>query len=58
MILGLNFLLCINGKTSDIKKNFIQICIFSCSKCILMTLFVKVFVSQGYMEAEIIVQTL
>ena len=39
MTLGLKFLLCINGKNFDFKKNSIQILsIFSCNKCVVMKL--------------------
>ena len=41
-------------KTFWFQKNFIQILwIFSCIKCILVRLWVKVFVSQGWVQAEI-----
>ena len=41
-------------KTFSFQENFIQILwIFSCNKCILLKLWVKVFVSQGWVQAEI-----
>ena len=41
-------------KTFWFQSNFIQILwIFSCNKCILVRLWVKVFVSQGWVQAEI-----
>ena len=50
----LEFLLCLNGTFFDLKRNFIQILwIFNCSKCILVRLRVKVFVSQDWVQAEI-----
>ena len=50
MTLGLKFLLCINGKIFDSKKTPFR--------CILVRLWVKVFVSQGWLQAEIAVPTL
>ena len=48
MTLGMK--LCLNG----FQKNFIQILwIFSCNKFILMRLWVKMFVSQEWVQAEI-----
>ena len=52
MTLGLK--LCLNG----FQKNFIQILwIFSCNICILVRLWVKVFVSQEWEQAEITVNS-
>ena len=49
----------INGKFFDFKKNSMQILwIVSCHKCIFARLWVKVFVSQGCVHAEITVHTL
>ena len=46
--------LCLNGKPFDFKKNLIQILwIFSSNKCILVRLWVKVLVSQGWVQVEI-----
>ena len=59
MTLGLKFLLCLNGKLSEFKKNSIQILwIFSCNTCILVRLWVKVFVLQGWVLEKIAVNTL
>ena len=45
---------CLNGKPFDFKKNLIQILwIFSSNKCILVRLWVKVLVSQGWVQVEI-----
>ena len=49
--------LCFNGKFFDFKK-FQILWIFSCNKCILLSLWVKVFVSQGWVHWEIAVHTL
>ena len=50
MTLGLK--LCLNG----FEKNFIKILwIFSCNKCILLRLWVKVFLSQEWVQAKITV---
>ena len=52
MTLGMK--LCLNG----FQKNFMQILwIFSCNKFILMRLWVKVFVSQEWVQAEITVNS-
>ena len=41
------------------QKSFMQILwIFSYNKCILVRLWVKVFVSQGWVQAEVTVDTL
>ena len=54
MTLGSKFLLWLNGKLFDFKKNLIQILwIFSYTKFILVRLGVKVFVSQGWVQTEI-----
>ena len=55
MTLGLKFLLWLNGKLFDFKKTSFRYCGFSVIyiKCILVRLWVKVFVSQGWVEAEI-----
>ena len=59
MTLGLKFLLCLNEKLSEFKKNSIQILwIFSCNTCILVRLWVKVFVLQGWVLEKIAVNTL
>ena len=48
------FFLCLNGKPFDFKKNFMQIFwIFSSNKCILVRLWVKVLVSQVWVQIEI-----
>ena len=52
MTLGMK--LCLN----EFQKNFIQILwIFSCNKFILMRLWVKMFVSQEWVQAEITINS-
>ena len=48
--------LCLNGKFFDFKKT--SLWIFSCNKCILVRLWVKLFVSKGWIQTEITVHTL
>ena len=48
--------LCLNGKFFDFKKTALWI--FSCNKCILVRLWVKLFVSKGWIQTEIAVHTL
>ena len=59
MTLGLKILLCLNEKILDLKSNSVGILrIFSSNKCILVRLWVKKFVSQRWLQAEITTQTL
>ena len=59
MTLGLKFLLCINGKVFDLKKNPFRYYVFSVAiNVFLWDCGVKVFVSEGWEQAETAVQTL
>ena len=57
MTLGLKYLLCIDGKIFDFNK-LQTLCILSCNKCILVRLLGQLFLSQGWVQAEITMQTL
>ena len=47
MTLGLKFISCLNRKLFNLKKTS------SCNKCILVRLWVNVFVSEGWVQGEI-----
>ena len=53
MTLGLKFLSCIKRKIIELHPNMF----FSCNKFVLVRLWVKVFLSKGWVEEEIAVQT-
>ena len=55
MNLGLKFLLCLNEKCFTFKKTIQILWIFSCNRNILVRLWVKIFLSQGWEQAEIAV---
>ena len=52
MTLGLKFLSCIKRKIIELHSDMF----FSCNKCVLVRLWVKVFVSKGWVQEEIAVQ--
>ena len=58
MTLGLKFLLWTNRNFDFKKTTFRYLCIFNCNKCILMRLWVKILVSQGWVQSEITVHTI
>ena len=56
MTLGLKFLFWKNRNFWSQKTTFRYLCIFNCNKCILVRLWVKVLVSQVWMQSEVTIQ--
>ena len=57
MTLGLKNLLCIDGKIFDFNK-LQTLCILSCNKYILVRLLGQLFLTHGWVQTEITMQTL